>query len=345
MAVRRAMTDQAIKEVLRKEVADQVVNTVSADLDTQMRRQIAKEVAQIEAHVAEKISKDLLESLTLATTVLREGFQKAQDTAPASSGMQRPVLAEAEPPVKDQEARSTYFGRMSAAGKVAALALALALLASGYLIGWGVSTARQRTEQLVSQAIFETPVPTSSLLPPPAKLSIDAQRIKGDWMKAVMEAEDQLTPDSLLRRLYGEHSPSDQFACWFSRDASQKLEKLARGGSSPRDTQQELDYIFQPCFDMKPPLRDPMLAIFSAQATVAVTFSRYRAEWESWCATADEASPPFLVGDGFPGPATWEGMNLFLKCVGHNGDLAIEPSSTTSQYLYVTYLALRELQR
>jgi hypothetical protein len=354
MAVRRAMTDQAIKEVLRKEVADQVMSTVSADLEKQMEDWIAKEVGQIEARVAEKVRRDLLESWTLATTAVREEFGKVRVTPPETLkpsiqpklvSLERPVPlapADVEPAVSSRKMRP-FFKTMSA-GKVAVVVvLFLATLFLLYWIWWNVASAPRRSER--NSGAQEPPVEAYPTPAPSAELSVTAQRIRTDWMEVVTAAEDQLSPGSPLRRLYMLHTPAEQFACWFSDDAQADLEKLARG-SSPNDVQQQLEDVFGPCFMKKPIYRDPMLAAFAAQATVAKTFSLYRNEWDSWCGVGSEVSPPSnLIADGMTGLRTYESMNLFLKCTGHSGELAIEPSSTTSQYLYVTYLALRELQR
>jgi hypothetical protein len=355
-AVKQAMAEQGMKEALRKELTDQV-GKVAANLTKQIEERIkedvAKEVKGAESRLGERLAtwaNETKKSLTKAYSSARAdagSVKEESDTLPkedvAAQTAEGSVDYSKVQRVTDKPEKVPRWKEILSDEKVVTSIIVGLFLVAAFLL-WkrlGPPTPTSITSPDSSAApVAETAAPS-----PPAELSVTAQRVRTDWIKVVVAAEDTLSSDSSLRRLYRAHPPNNQFACWFTDGAQEELENLARA-SSPDDVQEKLEGIFEPCFAAQPPLRDPMLAIFSAQATVAKAFSQYRNEWDGWCAIANETSPPTNPNaDGVYGDATRDSLNLFLTCTSHSAELTIAAGSTTPQYLYVTYLALRELQR
>lgn len=194
-----------------------------------------------------------------------------------------------------------------------------------------------------------TPTPPTPVATPvePGEVTISDRQLLGTWMKIVTNAESELNPRfyEVLRR----NSFNEQFRCWFNDATQKRLVSLARG-LVPNQVKTELEYTFDSCFSRKPELGEPALAVFSAQATVKKLLSRKLADWESFCSLRDregENIPSRLSSfrtDGETGPNTSFFMNLFLTCTGRNAELTIGPDSKAPEYLYITYLAIRELQ-
>lgn len=341
-AVKQALADQGVKEALRQELVDQV-KKVAADLARQIEGQIKKEVAKEVGRVAEGWFTEKLKALTKTSRPVPVDEDRVKEKRPLDQeddgGPSDPNVDHSTVPTAP--AQSWWERLVLNNAALASIITGLFLIAA--LVLWKLLGPPALEDDIPDRS--PTPVPTETIsAPPPAELSVAAQRIRTDWIKVVTTAERQLSADSPLPRLYMEHQPNSQFACWFTDDAQKKLERLARGSSS-EEVQEELERVFESCFSDQPRLRDPMLAVFSAQSVVAAVFTRFRPEWDSWCAISTETMPPIISMDGFPGPATFDGMNTFLECTGHGGELTVGANSTTPQYLYITYLALRELQR
>lgn len=388
-AVREAMTDQAVREALRKELTEQVLGRVSADLAQQIGDRLATEVRQAEARVVEEVQGDFLKSWTkVAKKVFEDGLKSAraefsrdqEDYAvDAKARLDLRLNGRAEKRRTDEEKAQTkgaetreadQNGKTGESGERSGspkgfftgilkgfkntsrgdrVGVAILLLGFGFVLYVGWSTYAQwrlRSDQNdldTTPAPAPAPAPMPTPTPPPV-----SDRLLKDWTRTVEDAETKLQANSPLNPLHAvfkKHPFNEQFLCWFSSDAKKELENLA-WKRSPDKLRDQLDRAFEGCFSSNSSLGDPRLAIFSAQATVKEVFSRHRKDWHDWCASGDEAQPVAgLIADGVYGLTSKVNMNVFLTCSGHSAELTIDDNSKTPQYLYVTYLALWELQR
>jgi hypothetical protein len=178
----------------------------------------------------------------------------------------------------------------------------------------------------------------------PEEASDIIDEMLSEWGPIMDAAESGLPRDSHIRPLLRSHQLNVQFSCWFRKDVREKLEELARL-QPPNNFKDQLESAFRTCFSRKPELRNKDLAIFSAQATVKRVLVRHQGDWESWCANGSEVRAAAVLDvDGLPGPSTSSNMNRFLTCTGHSAELRIDDNSEAPEYLYITYLALRDLR-
>ena len=238
--------------------------------------------------------------------------------------------------------------------------LSLALIALLYLgwklltfkpgdVTWNDDEAPLTSESSTTAPLTTEPVSVTTASPGPP---VPADPLLTNWMKILEGAKNDLVRVPFTKELHRNelnalldaHPFEQQFSCWFGGVAGERLEKMAGGFIQPH--RRELDRTFAKCFSQVRGLDEPRLAIFAAQATVrTVVFSKF-SDWRSFC--TQEPRPMIsdmstVVADGMRGNRTYWIMNLYLKCK-KEAELTIDESSNTPEYLFVTYLALQELQ-
>lgn len=381
-AVKEALRKELTEQVLGT-VSEDIAKKIGARIEKEVGQAEARVIEKVRTELLESWAKAARKALNEGVDKARNELARDMSSGTTWQGWLQSVLPRSErtedpqkqvPSVKRKPAEATPSGeaedlpkKVPAAptpptippplpnwyrpdskgrGRMALSVLGVVALALSIYTIWRTLTEDRRSiqeapEERPSISSSPTTAPSSS----PGQIMIADDRLRKDWMRIVNAAESGLPQDSTLLASLRAHPFSDQFSCWFSSDARKGLESLA-WRRSPDDVSDQLESTFEPCFRDKPSLRDPGLAIFSAQATVAEAFSQFRGEWDSWCANGGEARPVAgMTADGFTGPTTRTSMNLFLTCTGHSAELSIGADSNVPQYLYVTYLALRELQR
>jgi hypothetical protein len=168
------------------------------------------------------------------------------------------------------------------------------------------------------------------------------------WVDMMVPEESSLPAD--LKGIVDVYTPSKQFNCWFNSATQDRLHDLLRQQNPEKDQFVEaVRKAFDQCVEEEYDFSRNTLAVFGAQVAVHKVLTRWESSgWDQGCAHGPAAAPAYLrdfKATGKGGGPTFNLLNGFLACTGLSSRLTIDGNSKVQEYLFTTYVALKELQR
>ena len=174
-----------------------------------------------------------------------------------------------------------------------------------------------------------------------ATLSGDAQPLYDLWRDRV--AADHPAPGGLDAPL------RERFGCWFSGSARDDLAEAVReaeAAAGPTALENRLRTVFPLCIGDDAVGQGANAAVYAAQAAAQQALDRRAARGWAGCRQAPDPAPDLAAfrADGIRGPGTYAVLDALATCRGMGRAVSFDGSSDVTDYLFVLYLALADLE-
>lgn len=336
-ALRKAVMDSLKDPEIQRTIREQVATTVIAGLKKEIHDKQAEILANArrllptwEDNVAQAVVHDQLRSHQASGAEGQNPLEEEMSSIPREPGPRR---------VEPRKPLPSWLKPTAAA-----VGVVLALMVGLFLGKAFSSRSEPRQESRDAGAGVskrEEPVREAEMEESPQeKLFVARMKIP----------EGTVENDSALMAELRTHSYEDQFRCWFDEKARQRLDDLIDDPGLDRVAfEKTLEDAFAPCVATDYPMGTSKLPVFAAQGLVGYLLKRE--EEDGWDLCAEGQKPSALpdlatvTSDGEPGRTTYSLLNGFLACIDRSSQLKIDANSTSEEYLFTVYAALKELER
>jgi hypothetical protein len=181
--------------------------------------------------------------------------------------------------------------------------------------------------------------------------NVETENLPDPRFATTMQVADAALPTgSPLMATIEAHPYTEQYRCWFDRQAREQLDYLVKHRDLDKATfTSMLLGAYNGCVKREYQLGTSKLPVFASQGTVLYLLRDQQKK--GWELCADDKAPDGLPdlekfqSNGERGRETYSLLNGFLTCTGYSSNLEIGPDSTAEEYLFAVYAALRELER
>lgn len=371
--------ESAVRDALADgEVARSLAGGLRGELAGVFEEEIRDEVArQVRAALADSLFSDqeldalrrdvrraVSEAVTSPSTVSRSSLETKAPRRPPERAAAKPgsrPAATQDPGGTSARSRSgsgrrPSFGRVDWSRPAVLAGLAAALVVAAVAIwffflrpgGAATPTGPGASDQAATTGTAQAGVSPSA---PPADsapatgggsgLDGNSQPLYDLWRQRV--APDHPVPDGLDAPL------QERFACWFSgaaRDDLAEAVREAEAAAGPTALENRLRTVFPLCINDDAVGQGANPAVYAAQAAAHQALSRRAERGWAGCRQAP-GSPPDLDAfraDGIRGPGTYAVLDALATCRGMDQAVSFDGSSDVTDYLFVLYLALADLE-
>ncbi len=370
-AVRDALADgevaRSLAGALRGELAGVFDEEIRDEVARQVRAALAdslfsdEELNALRRDVRQAVS----EAVTSPSPVSRSSLEPESPRRPpgraAAKSGSRPAGPTGPRPASGRGSRSG-FGRRPSFGRVdwsrpGILAGLAAVLVIGALAIWffflrpggaAIPAGAGADHQAATAGATQTgasptaaPVDSAPATGEGTGLDGDAQPLYDLWRQRV--APDHPVPDGLDAPL------QERFACWFSgasRDDLAEAVREAEAAAGPTALENRLRTVFPLCINDDAVGQGANPAVYAAQAAAHQALNHRSASGWAGCRQAP-GPPPDLAAfraDGIRGPGTYAVLDALATCRGLDQAVSFDGSSDVTDYLFVLYLALADLE-